>query len=455
MNHCHALVVAACVVATSSCLPTPEPPEPAPTGKEPAAPTLDDAFRIDISTIDVTLDATPGVSLDGTATLTFTMRPGQTRALFHFSPVVASGTVADAIRSIVLDGETLDVQNANDVVAMRVPTSTQDAFELQRDLGAEVHTLTVTWAIAGGFVPPSFLQRNAQSGWLVTNVNDLDDNTLGIGNETLFPTINSPEELARHVIEVRVHDPRPCVMVGSGTITASASDAVQTFTLDTLRDISSYTVLVAVVPKGDVTVRTFAVLGVPVTIASTLPAATIDEAVNIITESMTSLNADFGAFPMPSFQVLLLDWESGMEYYGGSITGMEALSHEVIHMVWGCSTINGAWRDTWLDEAINVWWEARPTPIDNSFLSDIVIGRRLLESGFDPRAYDEGSQIIAAVAARAGGDDAMIAFLRDLHERRLFAPYSTDDFINDAAQAFGDDALVDAMNRWVNTVSTP
>ena len=52
---------------------------------------LDGTFRIDIETIAVSLDWYPASGLvDGTARLDFRLRPGQSRAVFNFSPFAAS-----------------------------------------------------------------------------------------------------------------------------------------------------------------------------------------------------------------------------------------------------------------------------------------------------------------------------------------------------------------------------
>ena len=49
-------------------------------------------------------------------------------------------------------------------------------------------------------------------GRFFANVNDLE----GRGNETLFPTLNTPHELAHHVLVFRVHAAEPYLAVGLG-----------------------------------------------------------------------------------------------------------------------------------------------------------------------------------------------------------------------------------------------
>lgn len=46
----------------------------------------------------------------------------------------------------------------------------------------------------------------------------------------------------------------------------------------------------------------------------------------------------------------------GMEYFGGTISGLGPLLHEVFHMYFGCSLVANTYRDSWWDEAINMWY---------------------------------------------------------------------------------------------------
>lgn len=226
--------------------------------------TLDNAFRIDISYIDVvyTVDAA-STTLKGRAELFFTMRPGQVHALFHFAPLLKRGEARDALRTIILDGERPDPADDADVRIVRFDGSRQRAFELRRDLasGAE-HIMAVQWAIPKALANAGYPRH---PGWIWSHVDD----TEGIGNEAFWPTINSPEELARHRIELRIRDPQKYVMIGSGAISRRSRGDVQMWSLDTEREVSSYTVMVAAMPRGEVCVRRFDVNGLPVTIAST------------------------------------------------------------------------------------------------------------------------------------------------------------------------------------------
>ena len=124
-----------------------------------------------------------------------------------------------------------------------------------------------------------------------------------------------------------------------------------------------------------------------------------------------------------------------MEYYGATTTSLRALRHEVFHMYYGCSTVARTYRDSWWDEAIDMWYElsADPAyaPIADGFRSDIVSGRSAVAVGFDRRAYDEGARVVQAVAAELGGRDRMVRFLRDLHARRSFDPFTTWDLADE------------------------
>jgi hypothetical protein len=82
-----------------------------------------------------------------------------------------------------------------------------------------------------------------------------------------------------------------------------------------------------------------------------------------------------------------------------------------------------------------MWYElsADPTfaPIAEGFRSDIVSGRSAVAVGFDRRAYDEGARVIQAVAAGMGSRGRMVLFLRDLHARRSFDPFTTWDLADE------------------------
>ena len=60
--------------------------------------------------------------------------------------------------------------------------------------------------------------------------------------------------------------------------------------------------------------------------------------------------------------VVLTQGGGGMEYYGATITSLRALRHEVFHMYYGCSTVATTYRDSWWDEAINMWYELSADP---------------------------------------------------------------------------------------------
>ncbi|MGH9027611.1 MAG: hypothetical protein ACRDWD_16070 [Acidimicrobiia bacterium] len=167
------------------------------------------------------------------------------------------------------------------------------------------------------------------------------------------------------------------------------------------------------------------------------------------------LQSDFGDFPMPSLQILLIDWADGMEYYGATTTGSSSLSHELVHMYWGTSAVGRTWRDTWLDEAIVTWWEQTQlrgkhiAPIPRRYTSDMVSGRNAIEPAFDLSAYGKGARIVSALAERVGGEAALIELLAAIHRARAFAPFSTVDFIDDLVAATGDDSIRDSMKRWL------
>ena len=123
----------------------------------------------------------------------------------------------------------------------------------------------------------------------------------------------------------------------------------------------------------------------------------------------------------------------GMEYFGGTITSLSALEHEVFHMYFGCSVVAKTYRDSWWDEAINQWYEysglGLATPVASSYSSNIVSGRTPVSVGFDTRAYTDGMKIIESIASEMGGRESFIAFLKYVYTEYTFSPFNTFELV--------------------------
>jgi hypothetical protein len=387
------------------------------------------AFRVDLTAHETTLDYWPANDhVRGAAVLHFEMRPGQSRALFHFNPSrrLPPGREREMLTSLQLDGERLDPSDPADLQIVRTGRAAEPAFEVQRELAPDAtHELRVRWSSPTPKAPP---------GWFYPNFDD----TVGPRDETetLWPTISSPEELTRHRIRLRVHADRPYTMLGSGAIRRTETSGVQTWELDTRRPIASHTVFFAAIPCHQVRVVSFDAGGVRVRIVSDRSPAVVRRARQVTQKTIDELTDDFGPFPMPTMQILLTGWGSGMEYLGATRTGIGSLRHELGHMYFGAATVNRTWRDTWIDESVVVWWEGHDRhrhsrPLPPWIQTDIASGRTVVEPGFDLAAYGLGARVLGLVAHELGGNRQMIAFLADLHRRRAFHPYTTDDLIDD------------------------
>jgi hypothetical protein len=428
---------------------SPAPTEPAaqPTPVAPSVPVvalpetdearlLDAAFRVDIERIEVVFDVLPAErTVRAHAAVTFRMRPGQTRPIVHFEPARTAGGAA-----LALDGAGLDPGLEGDVRFFTWEGSGQVSMEIQRDLApGATHRLEAAYT----------LPMSDDFGRFHTSVNDLE----GHGNETLFPTLNTPHELARHRVVLRVHDAEPYQCVGSGLVTRSDAADVQEWVLDTEREVASYTVLFYLAPDADVVADERVVQGVDVRVLGYPGALAHETAFAQLEPWLAELRSALGPFPMPrGLSVVLTPSGGGMEYYGGTITSLRALRHEVFHMYFGCSTIARTYRDSWWDEAINMWYElsADPSfpPIAPEFRSGIVGARNPLTVGFDRRAYDEGARVIQAVATEMGGRDRGVAFLRHLHRTRSFDPFTTEDLAAEILSFSGAD-FRERFHQWL------
>jgi hypothetical protein len=397
---------------------------------------MDGMFRIDIKDIEVAFDYYPESHYaDGHARVEFVMRPGQTRPVIHFDPAIRY----NAVSAVSLNGEGLDISDPADVRILEYTDTTQDALEFQRDLSPGVlHRLQMTYRLLLPELYPRFS----------TEVNDLE----GRGNEEIFPTINTPHELARHRLTFRVHGNQAFRCVGSGHVIKTGT-APQEWVLDTEREIASYTVMFVLVPEEDTVLQERNIAGVDVRVLAFAGGASIAEAFDRLAPWLTELQATLGPFPMPrGISLFLVSSGGGMEYFGGTITSLWAMEHEVFHMYYGCSTIMATYRDTWLDEAINMWYEYSRDPsfppINGDYRSNIVSGRSPVAVGFDLRAYDEGARVMEAVARELGGRAAMIAFLRNVCELKQFAPFTTWDFLDFLEDYSGLD-MRDQFNNWL------
>jgi hypothetical protein len=408
---------------------------------------LDDTFRIDISTISVFFDYVPAESyMDCLAIVNFFMRPGQRRAVIHLEPVIDGGS--DVVNSILLNNESLDISNESDVSIVSFTGTTQRALEFQRDLEENrQHTLEMSYRLELGTGYPS----------LISNVNDIS----GKGNEEIFPTINTPHELARHHLIFRIQGDTPYRCIGSGQVEQviqseqgeGAGTDIQQWMLDTEQEVASYTVMFAVFPEEDIHYEEHTIEGVAVRVMAYRGGASINEAFTMLEPWIPELIDNLGPFPMPhGISIFLTKGGGGMEYYGATISSLSVLKHEVFHMYYGCSTINKTYRDSWIDEAVNKWYEfsqdTNYQPITESFSSDMVSNRSPVAVGFDTRAYTQGAHIMEAVARELGGREEMIAFLKYIHSNYIFSPFTTQDFLEYLEDYAGVD-MRDRFSRWV------
>jgi hypothetical protein len=291
------------------------------------------------------------------------------------------------------------------------------------------------------------LQFPASYPMFITQVNDIQ----GIGNEEIFPTINSPRELIHHLITLQVDGSVPYRCIGSGLVQKTDNSAVQEWTLDSERQVASYTIMFALAPAADTFFEERSIDGIPVRIVAFAGGASISAAFAELDSWLPQLQAEIAPLPMPrGLSIFLTNSGGGMEYFGGTITSLTALSHEVFHMYFACSTIAVTYRDSWLDEAITSWYDrsypAYLIPINEGYQSNMVSGRSPIAVGFDSRAYYQGSQIMETLTQRLGGRAAMTRFLSQVHRDHLWSPFSTMDLAGYFYDYSGIDVRADFRN---------
>jgi len=407
---------------------------------------LDAIFRIDIKTVQAALMFNPADnSVDGTCTLFFRMRPGQTRPVFHFKPLASGDLTAYTFQ---LDGETWDVSGSNSgagsaiLKVLDIPGTAQKSIEVERDVDPALdHVMSLAYHIrlASGY--PRF--------------SSLVDDIAGQGNEAVFPTLNTPGELARHLITFRVSGAAPYRCIGSGWVQKTGA---QEWQLDTEREVASYTVMYALLPEADTVYEERVVNGIPVRLLAYAGGASVSQAWTQIAGALVDFPIWYGPFPMPrGLSVFLIGGGGGMEYFGGTIAGVGALRHEIHHMYFATSTVAKTYRDSWFDEAVTAWavdYARNLAPIAPDYRSNIVSGRTPWAVGFDTRAYNQGAKIFGALAAKAGSSANLTLFLSQLYRKHAFAPFTTLDLAEYFEEFTGIDVRPDFLN-WLYNGKAP
>lgn len=400
---------------------------------------LKDTFRIDIKTISVDMEYFPeSFYVNCEAEIVFNMFKDGTKPIIHLEPVIHDQNL---VNKIELNGQTLDIANSSDVNIIDIQDSNQKAIEFQRNLNTGVeHLLKISY------------RKNLSNNYYIftTQVSDIE----GRGNEYIFPTINCPSELAEHHLRFRVNSSMKFRFIGSGFIQEVENQDHQEWTLDTEREIASYTLMFVLLPEDDTLFEKQTIDDVDVRIMAFKNGESINSAFDTLRSWLPELRSNLGPFPMPrGLSVMLVNSRGGMhEYYGGTISSLSALKHEVFHMYYGCSTVCATYRDSWIDEAVNEWYEHSADqnlfPIDDSYTSNIVSGRSPVALGFDLRAYNEGARIIQHIAVNLGGRKETIDFLSYVHKNYSFKPFTTIDFIKYLKDYSGLD-YKDYFNNWV------
>ncbi len=401
---------------------------------------LNNTYRIDIQSINVQYDFYPEAHyIDGVARLQFRMRPNQTKALFHFDPAYQNLAL---IQELKLDGNVLNHLDSSDLQRKSFSRSNQGSLEINREItDDQVHLLEISYR----------LEINDAYGRFFTDVNDITGN----GNEELFPTINTPHELATHHITFNVHSDTPYFCIGSGQVSRSQArkNTVQRWYLDTRDSISSYTLMFLLVPEADIQYASQRINGVDVRIASHLGLQDIERSMAILETWLPKLEQHIGPFPMETGLSIFLNASGGgMEYYGATFTSEYALRHEIFHMYFGCSTVAKTYRDSWWDEAITTWYEESDlhiiSPIPEGYQSNMVGARSPIGNGFDTDAYSFGAQMMQTIADRLGGRSEMIRFLSYLHSQYKFKPFNTIDLVN-YLKDFSSIDMYDQFLKWL------
>jgi hypothetical protein len=141
----------------------------------------------------------------------------------------------------------------------------------------------------------------------------------------------------------------------------------------------------------------------------------------------------------------------GMEYDGGTTTGVGALRHEVFHSWWGRGLKPASQADGWWDEAWTVYNDlgaSGSAPFDFTAAPVTLSSTNPWVRATPSSSYSSGERVFRGAAALTGASQLrthMAAFFTERHGRPATTPQLEEHLVSRSGEA----TLVDAFHRFV------
>jgi hypothetical protein len=178
--------------------------------------------------------------------------------------------------------------------------------------------------------------------------------------------------------------------------------------------------------------------------------------VTTATNTFNELEADYGPWPHDHLIVYGNAPSGGMEYSGATITGLSAVSHEMMHSYHARGLMPANGNAGWMDEAMARWRDNKYPLVEAlSYTSTRLAGRSPYTRMTDRMAYTEGSAFLGWIGHRMNQKGlSMKAFLREYFQKYKYTTVTTELFARELSAAAGEDLSAE-FNQYIYGRATP
>lgn len=303
---------------------------------------------------------------------------------------------------------------------------------LQKSLKPGTHLLEITSPVTEGV---QFLADGVSSAFWFS---DLDDRSY---LEAYLPT-NYEYDQYRITFNIQFNNFTRQKIFSNGAITQRDDS---TFTIEFPENYTSSSLYFHTAPIGRYKERLFSFTSIdgrdiPVTAYSADSNANLELLKTKITQSLTGLESQYGAYLHSSLTVFNAG-SGGMEYCGATMTDMNALNHELTHSYFargGLMPANG--NAGWLDEAITTWSDTGSRiKSDLGSMKSNMAGHSMYRRSTDMDAYSKGKSFMSYLHYKFQGSGGLTSFLNHLIQTESFKPMTTEEFILKISSFYSED----------------
>jgi hypothetical protein len=164
--------------------------------------------------------------------------------------------------------------------------------------------------------------------------------------------------------------------------------------------------------------------------------SSLDQLRRRTTEIFHELEGDYGAWPHPSL-VIYNAGSGGMEYCGATITSASALGHELFHSYFARGVMPANGNAGWVDEALASWRDAGYPSNTSMTGTSRMSSRAPYTRSTDMAAYSFGQRFVSYLDGILKEKGGLKPFMRQLVERRRFAPLFIEEYISRMSDFYG------------------